>query len=259
MKIINSDCEKGLDELESESVDIIVTSPPYGNLRKYENIGGKFNFEKFKKIAVNLKRVLKNGGVVVWVVCDSVVNGSETGDCFRQALFFKEIGFNIHDTMIWEKPSPASPTQDRYYDVFEFMFIFSKGKPKTMNFLCDRKNSSFGSKSKKETRSCREDRKYKNESRTVKEFSRRFNIWNISRGMNKTEHPAVFPEKLSTDHILTWSNEGDVVLDPFCGSGTVGVSAAKTKRKFIGFEIVKKYCEISERRIKEAENENNIL
>ena len=248
--VFNQDCLEGLEKLNAEFVDLVVTSPPYDNLRRYKGAVDQRSFSKFTSIAKQLYRVMKVGGCVVWIVGDSVVDGSETGDCFRQALYFKDIGFRLYDTMIWEKPSPVSPTQDRYYDVFEYMFIFSKGKPKCLNFLCDRKNTSFGSVSKKETRSCREDRKYKDDIRVVQEYSRRFNVWNISRSVNKTSHPAVFPEKLATDHVLSWSNKGDTILDPFMGSGTTGVACIKTGRKFIGFEIVPEYFSISVERLK---------
>ena len=248
-KIYNMECVEGMRMLKDSCIDLTVTSPPYDNLRKYN--GYSFDFES---VAKELYRVTKNGGIVVWIVSDGTKNGSESGTSFKQALYFKEIGFNLYDTMIWEKPSPQAPTEGRYYDVFEYMFILSKGKPKTTNLLNDRKNKSAGSKSKKETRSCREDRKIKNETRVVKDFGRRFNVWNISRGRNKTNHPAVFPEQLANDHILSWSNEGDIVLDPFMGSGTTAKMAVINNRKYIGFEISKEYCEIAEDRIQNIED-----
>lgn len=229
-------------------VDLTVTSPPYDNLRTYKNTC-EWDFEVFKEVAKCLYDITKDGGVVVWVVGDATVNGSETGTSFRQALYFMEIGFKLYDTMIWSKPSPAVPTESRYYDTFEYMFVFSKGKPKTLNLLQDRQNKSTGSVSNKETRSCREDRKVKSEKRIVKAYSRRFNVWEISRGHNKTEHPAVFPEQLAKDHVLSWSNEGDVVLDPFMGSGTTGKMALLNNRRFIGIEKVKEYFDISKNRI----------
>ena len=245
-KTYNMDCIEGMKQLPSNFIDLTITSPPYDDLRKYK--GYSYDFEN---VAKELYRITKDGGVVVWIVADQTYKGSESGTSFKQALYFKDIGFNLYDTMIWEKPSPAAPTHERYYDVFEYMFIFSKGKPKALNLLEDRKNKSTGIKSKKETRSCREDRKIKNETRIVKEYSRRFNVWHISRGKNTTNHPAVFPEKLAEDHILSWSNDGDVVLDPFMGSGTTAKMALKNNRKFIGFEISKEYCKIAEERINE--------
>lgn len=244
IELHKGDCLSIMRTMSDDIIDLVVTSPPYDNLRKYK--GYSFDFEN---VARELYRILKDGGIVVWVVADQTIKGSESGSSFKQALFFKEIGFNLYDTMIWLKPSPAVPTESRYYDVFEYMFVFSKGKPKTLNLLHDRRNKSAGTKSRKETRSCREDREYKDGMRTVKEFSRRFNVWEISRGHNKTEHPAVFPEKLAEDHILSWSNEGDTVLDPFMGSGTTGVAAKKLNRRFIGVEISEDYFKISENRI----------
>lgn len=239
LDLYNEDCIELMARL-GETVDLTVTSPPYDNLRNYNN-SLKWNEEIWKKVISGLYDVTKDGGIVVWIASDSTIKGSETGTCFKQALQFKEAGFRLYDTMIWRKPSPQAPTQSRYYDVFEYMFIISKGKPKTLNLLADRKNKSAGAVAKKETRSCREDRKYKNENRVVKEYSRRFNVWDISRGRNKTTHPAVFPLQLVKDHILSWSNEGDVVFDPFMGSGTTGAAAKELNRKFIGCEIEKSY------------------
>lgn len=216
-KIYNMDCLEGMKKLPNDSIDLTVTSPPYDKLRKYKG----FSWD-FKSVAKELYRITK---------------------------FFKEIGFNIYDTMIWLKPSPAAPTESRYYDVFEYMFILSKGRPKTLNLLCDRKNKSAGNVSNCETRSGREQRRTLSKKRVVKEYSRRFNVWEVARGLNKTKHPAVFPERLANDHILSWSNKGDVVLDPFCGSGTTAKMAMLTGRKFIGFEISAEYCDIAEKRI----------
>ena len=249
-KIYNEDCLEGMKRIPGGSVDCIVTSPPYDNLRKYGGVDS-FNFDKFKDIAKELFRILTEGGVCVWIVSDSCINGSESGTSFKQALYFKEIGLSLYDTMIWEKPSPQAPTEGRYYDVFEYMFILCKGKkPRSLNLITDHKNISEGTVSQRETRSCAEDRKPTGKNRVVKEFSRRFNVWKISRDQNKTGHPAVFPLQLAIDHILSWSNEGDTVLDPFMGSGTVAIAAIREKRNFIGFELNKEYYNKTCERIK---------
>lgn len=253
-KLLQGDCLDKMKEMPNDVIDLTVTSPPYDDLRKYNGNIKQWSFDKFKLIAKELYRITKDGGVVVWIVNDRTVNGSETGTSFRQALYFMDCGFNLYDTMIWEKPSPATPTYERYYDVFEYMFIFSKGKPKTLNLLEDRKNKSVGAKSKKEIRCSREERKTKNEIRTVKEYSRRFNVWNISRGRNTTNHPAVFPEQLANDHIISWSKEGDLIFDPFTGSGTTGKMALLNNRNFIGIELDEEYYNIAQKRIECAIN-----
>ena len=249
MKLINGDCLEEMKNIESESIDLTVTSPPYDNLRSYNGNNEKWGEHVWKALIKELYRVTKGGGVVVWICQDKCVGGGESMTSFKQALEFGEAGFRLYDTMIWNKPSPQAPTEGRYYDVFEYMFVFSKGKPKTLNLLKDRKNKSAGSVSNKETRSCREDRKIKEGKRTVPEFSRRFNVWDVSRGKNKTTHPATFPESLVNDHILSWSNEGDIVFDPFMGSGTTGKMAKLNKRKFIGIELDKGYFDIATKRI----------
>lgn len=245
--IYNLDCVDGMKKLiKSESVDLVVTSPPYDDLRKYN--GYTFDFES---VAKELYRVLKTGGVVVWIVGDSTKNGSESGTSFKQALYFKEVGFNLHDTMIWRKTNPMPKVKTkRYFDVFEYMFILSKGTPKTFNPImqdCKCGGSIYNSTCKN----------MGGESgRTKKTFvlnKERYkdNIWECAVSKNKTGHPAVFPESLVEDHILSWSNENDVVLDPFIGSGTTAKVCIKTNRKYIGFEVSKEYCEIAKERIEQ--------
>jgi len=252
INLILGDCLERMKEIPDGSVDLTVTSPPYDNLRSYNGNNKQWSEHVWKEVLSDLFRVTKQGGVVVWICQDKCIKGSESMTSFKQALHFAECGFRLYDTMIWNKPSPQAPTEGRYYDVFEYMFVFSKGKPKTLNLLKDRKNKSAGSVSNKESRSCREDRKILSGKRTVPEFSRRFNVWDISRGRNKTSHPAVFPEKLANDHILSWSNKGDVVLDPFMGSGTTGEMAKLNNRNFIGIEMDEEYFNIAKDRIENA-------
>jgi site-specific DNA-methyltransferase (adenine-specific) len=248
------DCLEVMKTIPDNSVDLVITSPPYDKLRNYK--GYTFNFEG---IAKELFRVIKQGGVIVWVVGDQTINGSESGTSFKQALYFKEIGFNLHDTMIWHKPSCNFPDKKRYYQYFEYMFIFSKGSIKTYNLLNDKKNRYFGCKVARIGGDRNKDGKlvpnsaYKNnKDKIIKEFGNRGNVWYIPTAATEKErinHPAKFPEKLANDHILSWSNEGDTVLDPMMGSGTVGEMAKLNKRNFIGIEISPEYFEIAKRRI----------
>ena len=224
-RIYNIDCVEGMKMLESESIDLVVTSPPYDNLRKYN--GFEWDFEKTAK---QLYRVVKDGGVVVWIVGDATVNGSETGTSFKQALFFKEIGFNLHDTMIWEKPTftATGSLRVRYAPVFEYMFVFSKGAPKTFNPIKDKRNISTGRKIHGTVRQI--DGSTKKQScvgNLIQEFGQRHNVWKINpeKSNKNRKHPAVFPEQIANDHIISWSNEGDVVLDCFMGSGTTAKMA----------------------------------
>jgi DNA modification methylase len=247
IKLLHGDCLELMKKLESNCIDLTVTSPPYDNLRTYN--GYSFDFEG---IAKELYRITKDGGVIVWVVGDATINGSESGTSFKQALYFKEIGFNLHDTMIWEKASRI-PTQDRYYNVVEYMFILSKGKPKTMNFIVDHKNITAGAKRRKDkviNKGANE--KYVDKWITSPEYSRRSNIWKYGTSGNGTKHPAIFPEQLANDHIISWSNEGDTVLDCFLGSGTTGKMAVQLNRNFIGMEISSEYLDIAKKRINDA-------
>jgi len=248
-KVIQGDCLEVMKTLEDNSIDLTVTSPPYDNLRDYH--GYTFDFEG---IAKELFRVTKQGGVVVWVVGDATINGSETGTSFKQALYFKEIGFNLHDTMIYRKNSYAKPDATRYWNMFEYMFIFSKGKPKTLNLITDRKNKSFGRSSGKITKREIDGTLTERKETVIGEFGKRENVWELD-STNPTndevafQHPAIFPEKLAEDHILSWSNEGDTVLDPMAGSGTTLKMAKKNNRNYIGIEISGEYCKIAEKRL----------
>ena len=253
--IYNTDCVQGMKTFPDECIDLTVTSPPYDNLRLYN--GFEWDFEA---TARELYRVTKQGGVVVWIVGDQTIKGSETGTSFKQALYFKECGFNLHDTMIWQKISPYQH-RNRYIPCFEYMFVFSKGKPYTATLICDRKNKWAGTPVHgTERQVCGRTRPISDvqKSKTIKEFGARLNIWDIQPvKRNITGHPAPFPEQLVRDHILTWSNEGDLILDPFMGSGTTGVAALNTNRNFIGIELDKTYCEIARKRISEEVPSNN--
>ena len=258
-KCYNENCLDTMAKMPDNFIDLTVTSPPYDNLRTYNG----YSFD-FKAVAKELYRVTKQGGVVVWVVGDATIKGSETGTSFRQALHFMDCGFNLHDTMIWDKPNPTptDPKCFRYYNSFEFMFVFSKGKPKTCNYIKEKtKNYGklFGSAPMKNPDGTnRTDRTEKLKNTTVNEYKIKRNIWTypIGSGVSSDkiahQHPAIFPEKLANDHIISWSNEGDLVYDPFMGSGTTAKMALVNKRNWLGSEISEEYCKIIERRITTA-------
>lgn len=245
-----------LKGMEDEFVDLIVTSPPYDDLREYKG----FQFD-YKELAKELYRVTKKGGVIVWVVGDAVINGGESGTSFRQALTFLDAGFLLHDTMIYEKNTssfPARRTSKRYTQIFEYMFVFSKGRPKTGNLICDKPNKCAGLTNWGANTQRGKDGILTQSSdiKEVPEFSPRNNIWRyvVGGGFGTKDkiayqHPATFPEKLAEDHILSWSNEGDIVLDPFGGSGTTAKMAALNKRNFIHIDISEEYNDIARQRI----------
>lgn len=264
IKLINGDCLDVMKTMADNCIDITVTSPPYDNLRTYNGNIDQWSFDKFQEIAKELYRLTKYGGVVVLVVSDSTINGSETGTSFRQALWFMECGFNLHDTMIWNKGVLTFPCLTRYHNCFEYMFVFSKGKPKIANLIQDRENKHGGELVHGRDRL--KDGTTKKQSgygkRNIKKFGARFNIWNlipVQSSKERTGHPAQFPEQLANDHIISWSNIGDTVFDPFMGSGTTGKMALLNNRNFIGIEIDEQYFEISKERIQSCLNDiNNI-
>lgn len=242
--IYNEDCLDTMKGMQDSCIDLTVTSPPYDGLRVYN--GYSFNFDL---VASELYRVTKQGGVVVWIIGDSTTKGSESGTSFRQALGFKEAGFNLHDTMIWRKSNPMPKFRSkRYFDVFEYMFVLSKGQPKTFNPLMQ-SNKRAG-----ELYDYTAKVKTTGKVRTKKTFNindERYkdNIWECAVAKNDTDHPAVFPESLIADHIKSWSNEGDIVYDPFIGSGTTALAARSLGRNYIGSEISQEYCQIAESRL----------
>jgi DNA modification methylase len=252
-KVIHGNCVDVMCNFPDNSIPIVLTSPPYDSLRDYK--GYKFDFEA---IAKQLYRVTKQGGVVVWVVGDQTVKGSETGTSFRQALYFKEIGFNL-ETMIWEKPTftATGSLRVRYASVFEFMFVLTKGKVKTFNPIIDRICKSAGGKKVGTVRKTDGTLKRKSsEGKVQRELGQRFNIWKIPT-QTQIGHPAPFPEQLAADHIRSWSNEGDIVLDPMAGSGTTLKAARKLRRKYIGIEISEEYVAICEERLSQQVLEFN--
>jgi DNA modification methylase len=240
-----------LKTLDTASIDLTVTSPPYDNLRSYHG----YTFD-FPAIASELFRVTKPGGVVVWVVGDETVKGSETGSSFRQALHFKDVcGFNLHDTMIWDKASfsAVGSLATRYAPVFEYMFVLSKGKPKAFNPIKDKPNKWAGTKLHGTLRNSDSTLKpMSNPGKLVADFGQRHNIWTqtpIKSNRGEASHPAAFPEELARDHIISWSDPGDCVLDPFLGSGTTGVAARLLGRNFIGIEVSEEYLNNARTRI----------
>lgn len=248
-KIYNGDCLGIMKTMEDNSIDLTVTSPPYADMRKYTG-EGTWNYEIFKSVAQELYRITKEGGVVVWNVNDKTEKGSETGDSFRQALYFMECGFNLNDTMCWLKSnSMPQVSQPRYNQCFEYMFVFSKGKPKTFNPImipCKCAGQSYDSTCKNMGgENGRTEKHFKINKEKVDN-----NIWEFAVAQNKTEHPAVFPLELPLRHIKSWTNEGDIVFDPFMGSGTTAIAALKLNRNYIGAEISKEYCKIAEEQIK---------
>ena len=251
------DCLELMKNIPDGSVDLTVTSPPYDNLRTYNGF-----YWDFENTARELLRITKNGGVVVWIVGDSYdKKGSETLTSFKQALFFKEIGFNVHDTMIYQKNSYPFPPSNRYYQQFEYMFVLSKGKPKTANLL---RQKTKWRKDTNQVSTCRNADGSTTAMKYEKGKEDRIldNVWLINTGYMRTtkdkfayKHPAMFPEELCEKHILSWSNEGDIIFDCFMGSGTTGKMAVLNNRRFIGIELDEGYFEIAKKRIEEAAND----
>ena len=247
-----------MEMLDSNSVDMGLTSPPYDDLREYQG----YSFQ-FKEIAKQLFRVLKPGGVLVWVVNDSTVDGCESGTSFKQALYFMQIGFNLHDTMIYKKKNPLPGAGKRYIQCFEFMFILSKGQPKTFNPILQPAKD-YRDNGKKGT-ARQFDGSLKNYEFETSWMVPHQNIFEYKIGLYNTtsdkeafKHPAMFPEALARDQISSWSDPGDIVLDPFMGMGTTAKMAVILERNYLGFEISEEYCQDAIARVLEAQHQGKI-
>ena len=256
MKLILGDCLEKMQDIEDGSVDLTVTSPPYDNLRTYNGNNALWGEHVWKAVIQDLYRVTKQGGVVVWVVGDATIKGSETGTSFKQALWAMECGFNLHDTMIYTKAGFAFPSNNRYHQTFEFMFVLSKSKINIFNPIKDRKNiyAVRGGDCKRQKDGTM--KKGEKGGLALNELGLRYNVWhykigggNVTKDKCAYIHPAIFPEQLAKDHIISWSNEGDTVFDPFMGSGTTGKMAKILNRDFIGIELDPEYFEIATKRI----------
>ena len=251
--LYTSDCVEFMTSMPSECVDLVVTSPPYDNLRNYK--GYSFPFEQ---IAEKLFKVLKIGGVLVWVVGDKI-NGGKSLTSFRQGIYFQEIGFSMHDVMIYQKKNTPFMRSNAYTNCYEFMFVLSKGNPKTFNPL---KEKTVRNGYEMVVFNKGADGINKKNLKELKTEKTKNNIWSYAVGLGGTtsdkiafKHPATFPEKLAQDHIASWSNEGDLVFDPMCGSGTTCKMAFLANRKYLGVDISEEYIEIARKRLLETQND----
>lgn len=260
-KVVCSDCVDHMRTMPDNIVDLTVTSPPYDRLRRYGGDEAILDYAKFERVSGELFRVTKEGGVVVWVAGDQTVDGGETGTSFRQALGFMEAGFKLYDTMIYQKANYIPLTHNRYEQSFEYMFVFSKGKPKTFNPImvpCKGagKLESYGTErrgllDKNQAMRSPEGKTYKK----TKPEKIHPNVFTYSCGASRSGHPAVFPDMLAEDMVASWSNVGDLVLDPFCGSGTTGAMSVSCGRSFVGIDVNEDYCAMAAERIGAAEDE----
>lgn len=263
VRLMRGDCLQLMQGIPDGSVNLTVTSPPYDNLRSYNGNNDLWSESIWRDCIKQLYGVTKDGGVVVWVVGDATIKGSETGTSFKQALWAMECGFNLHDTMVWNKGNftAVGALKTSYAPVFEYMFVWSKGRPKTFNPIRDRKNKHAGTFHHGTVTQSDGTKKpvSSHNAKVFKEYGQRHNIWEVTPCKQRIPHSARFPEQLAHDHILSWSNEGDTVLDPFMGSGTTGVACKKTNRNFIGIELDSYYFKVARERIKMLKNPSVLL
>jgi site-specific DNA-methyltransferase (adenine-specific) len=253
-EIYQENCIDTLKMFERSFVDMVLTSPPYDDLRDYNG----YNF-LFESIVKELYRVLTVGGVIIWVIGDKTENGSETLTSFKQAIYFKEVGFNLHDTMIYYKNNPMPTSGKRYHQHFEYMFAFSKGTPKTFNPITE--PTKYRGLANMKNRGKVGSLNYKKVNRTKEKKLGNVFFYSVGGGISTKDkvaykHPAIFPEQLAIDQIKTWTNKNDLVYDPFMGSGTTAKVAHLLGRRWIGSEISKEYTEVANERLKKYTEDN---
>jgi site-specific DNA-methyltransferase (adenine-specific) len=250
--LMQGDCVERMHGISDQSIDLTVTSPPYDDMRNYNGNNEQWCERVWEEVLKELYRVTKDGGVVVWIVGDATIKGSESTSSFKQAMFAVKCGFRLHDTMIWNKPSTPPTQRNRYQQKFEYMFVFTKGSPSAFNPL--KEKSQTAGRIRKTHRSKTGNHELNEEGEyTTKDYKMIGNVWDINICSEKgIKHPAKFPLKLAEDHITTWSNKGDVVFDPFAGSGTTGVACVNSGRSFIGIELDQDYFNIANNRIEEV-------
>ena len=260
-QIIEGNCVEVMEGFEPNIIDLTVTSPPYDDLRNYK--GYVFPFEQ---IAEQLYRITKPGGVVVWVVNDATIEGSETGTSFKQALHFRDIGFNLHDTMVFRKRNPIPQIyRKRYNNEFEFMFVFSKGIVKTHHpIMVDCAHAGLELNGTTYKNYSKNEQIREKLAKPVKDKKIKGNIWEYVVGKKQEDqeakgHPAPFPCALVRDHISSWTNKGDLVFDPMCGSGTTCRVAAESDRNYIGIDISHEYVKMARQRIINNEQQLRLM
>lgn len=254
-KIHHFDAVVGLRLLPADCIDLTLTSPPYDWIRDYN---GTFDPAKFPfvRIAEELYRITAPGGVVLWITRDQQQDCCESGTSAKQMLYFKNIGFNVQ-TMIVDSIS-ARHRRYCYGMPPQFCFVLSKGRPKAFHPIRDKPNTEPGRIKSWSARN-RDGRIRKGKPKEIPKYGRRSHIWLYPTGFGLVSDdplprnaPAPMVETVAGDLMLSYSNPGDLILDPMAGLGTTGKVAVKLNRQFIGFERVRKYCDVANDRVRQA-------
>lgn len=260
-EIININCIDYMRQQPDESIDFVLTSPPYDTMRLYKR-QVTWNFSVFKRVAKQLARCIKQGSTIVCVVGDETIDHNETGTSFRQALYFKECGLNLYDTMIFEKTNPMPGYRPSLYrQCFEYIFVFCKGEMRVFNPLMVKTTTTAPTIYRKENKWSMENGKTTSGAvkRATPEMRYHNNIFRYGVGGVRVEHPATFPIQLAKDMIFTYTEEGQTVYDPFAGSGTTNLAAYELGRGCIGTEIVEDYAAMAQHRLKQATQQHKLI
>ena len=250
--VLVGDCVELLPTLPQ--ADLILTSPPYGTMRDY----GGHEFD-WRVVADAIVPALAPGGVLVWIVKDQTIDGSKSGESFRQALYFLDAGLRLHDVLIYRKAANSNPTPNRVFQDSEFMFVFSNGAPRTANITKDVPSLWAGTTRgiNGTGRSSKGNNPTSPGKRLIGPYKNRGTVWEYLVGyghsapdfLDAHDHPAIFPLTLAKDHISMWTNPGDLVIDPMCGSGTTLRAAKDLNRRYIGIDIHAPYVALAEQRL----------
>ena len=303
--ILQGDVIEKLKEIETGTVQCVVTSPPYWGLRNYQ-VDGQLGLEetpeeyveKMVEVFRQIKRVLKHDGTVWLNLGDSYASNQSDGDRvskyslkqktnagklgggqrvpvglktkdlvgipWRVAFALQADGWYLRQDIIWHKPNPMPESvQDRCTKSHEYIFLLTKSaKYKFNQLLEDLRPSTYNDKRliNGNYTEQRRDRNYPGNAQqgsgmlkpTDGQANKR-SVWKINTKPYKEAHFAVFPPKLPELCIKAGSSEGDIVLDPFFGSGTTGWVAQRLGRKWIGIELNEEYIKIAEKRFQQRE------
>ncbi len=262
INLYQGDCLELLTMMDDSSVDLIVTSPPYADQRKrtYGGIAPDKYVDWFSPIAEQLLRVLKPSGSFVLNIKEKVVNGERHTYVLELILKMRELGWLWTEEYIWHKKNSfPGKWPNRFRDSWERCLHFTKNRKFAMYQeavmvpVGDWKNERLKKLSSRDM--------MRDESRVGSGFGKNISNWqgremayptnvlHMATECGNKGHSAAFPEVLPEWFIRLFTTEGDVVLDPFAGSGTTLVAASRLSRKSVGFELLDEHCQVAKERL----------
>lgn len=260
-RIIHGDCEAVLSGLPDECVDLIFTSPPYADSRKntYGGIHPDRYVEWFMPRAAQFRRVLKPDGTFILNIKEKAVGGERHTYVIQLILEMRKQGWLWTEEFIWHKKNCyPGKWPNRFRDARERCIQFNRKKKFRM--FQEEVMVPVGDRARTRLRRLSETDRRRDESRVKSGFGKNISNWlgrkkayptnvlHMATECSNRGHSAAFPLSLPEWFIRLFTKEGDIVLDPFVGSGTTAVAARKLNRRYIGIDINEDYCRMAEKR-----------